>query len=53
MTDGYERSELEEPVKALKKAGATVDIVSIQSGKIKGWKSGDWSGDTQVDRHKP
>ena len=27
-TDGYEQSELESPVKALKNAGATVEIVS-------------------------
>jgi len=49
-TNGYERSELDEPVKALKEAGATVDIVSIKSGTIKGWKSGNWSGEVEVDR---
>ncbi len=37
-TDGFEESELQEPVKALKKAGATVDIVSPKSGRIQGFK---------------
>lgn len=49
-TDGYEQSELDDPVKALKDAGATVEIVSLKSGTIKGWKSGNWSGEVKVDR---
>jgi len=35
-TDGFEESELTEPVKALKKAGAQVTIVSPRSGQIQG-----------------
>ena len=35
-TDGFEESELTEPVKALKDAGAEVTIVALQSGKIQG-----------------
>ena len=33
-TDGFEESELTEPVKALKDAGAEVTIVSLKPGKI-------------------
>ena len=35
-TDGFEESELTEPVKALKQAGAQVTIVSPKSGEIQG-----------------
>jgi len=35
-TDGFENVELMVPVRALKKAGATVDIVSLQPGRIRG-----------------
>ena len=33
-TDGFEQVELTEPVKALKEAGAKVEIVSPKSGEI-------------------
>ena len=33
-TDGFEQSELEAPLEALKTAGATPSIVSLKSGKI-------------------
>jgi protease I len=35
-TDGFEESELTEPVKALKDAGAAVTILSLKPGKIQG-----------------
>jgi protease I len=35
-TDGFEESELTEPVKALKDAGAEVTILSLKRGKIQG-----------------
>ncbi len=35
-TDGFEQSELEKPVEALKAAGATVEVVSPTSGEIQG-----------------
>ncbi len=44
-TDGFEQSELTEPVKALKEAGATVHVVSPKTGAIQGWKHHD-KGDT-------
>lgn len=49
-TDGFERSELEQPYNALKKAGAEVDIVSINDGIIRGWSDGNWSGEVKVDK---
>ncbi len=36
-THGFEQAELEVPRDRLKRAGATVDIVSLASGEIKGW----------------
>src|SRR5258707_1178386 len=35
-TDGFEESELTEPVKALEDAGAAVTILSLEHGKIQG-----------------
>lgn len=49
-TDGFEESELTEPVKALKEAGAKVDIVSTKSGEIQGFKHHDKSQKVKVDR---
>ena len=34
--DGFEQAELEGPLKALKTAGAAVDIVSLEAGSIQG-----------------
>lgn len=49
-TNGYEESELMEPVKALKEQGGEVDIVSLERGSIKGWKDNQWSGSIAVDK---
>jgi protease I len=49
-TDGYERSELREPLDALRAKGATVEVISPKSGEIKGWSDGDWSDSVPVDR---
>lgn len=48
-TDGFEQSELLEPRKALEKAGADIKIVSLKSGKIKGWNKSDWGDSIEVD----
>lgn len=48
--DGYEQSELESPVKALKDAGAKVEIVSLKSGEIKAMKNNQWSNSVTVDQ---
>ena len=50
VENGFEQSELTEPKKALEEAGATTDIVSPQSGKVKGWKHKNWGDEFQVDR---
>ena len=48
-TDGFEQSELFEPKKALEEAGATISIVSLKSGEIKGWDNTDWGDAIKVD----
>ena len=48
--NGFEESELTEPVKRLKEEGATVHIISSKSGTIKGWSNGNWSGEVGVDK---
>jgi protease I len=50
VENGFEQSELTEPVKALKEAGARVDVVSPQAAKVKGWKQGNWGDEVPVDR---
>ena len=47
--DGFEQSELFEPKKALEEAGATVRIVSLQAGEIKGWNHTNWGETIEVD----
>lgn len=49
-TNGYEQSELTEPVNKLREAGATVHIIAPDSGSIRGWKDGDWGDSVDVDR---
>lgn len=49
-TNGFEQSELEVPRDRLKNAGATVDIVSLKSGEIKGWDKKDWGRPVKVDK---
>ena len=48
-TDGFEHSELFEPMKALKAAGAEVEILSIKEGEIKSWKDKNWGESLPVD----
>ncbi len=47
-TNGFEHSELHEPLQALKQAGAQVDIISLESGKIKSWKEKNWGEEIEV-----
>lgn len=49
-TDGFEQSELMEPRKALEDAGAETEVISPNSGKIKGWKHTDWGESVKVDK---
>jgi protease I len=48
-TNGFEQSELFEPKKALEAAGATVKIVSLEAGEIKGWNEKNWGDSVAVD----
>ena len=49
-TDGFEQSELEYPLAELKKAGATVDVISLKDGEITGWDEKDWGAAVKVDQ---
>jgi protease I len=49
-TNGFEQAELEIPRDRLKKSGATVDIVSLAPGEIKGWDKKDWGRPVNVDK---
>lgn len=50
-TNGFEQAELEVPRERLKSAGATVDVVSPETGEIKGWDKKDWGRAVKVDRN--
>jgi len=50
VDNGFEQVELTEPKKALEAAGAQVDIVSPQTGKVKGWQHTKWGDEFDVDR---
>ncbi|HLJ29838.1 MAG TPA: type 1 glutamine amidotransferase domain-containing protein [Candidatus Angelobacter sp.] len=49
VTDGFEQVELTEPRKALDQAGAHTRIVSLKSGKVRGWKHTEWGDELPVD----
>ncbi len=48
-TDGFEQSELIEPMRLLKEAGAQVTIASLKPGEIRGWDQKDWGKSVEVD----
>lgn len=48
-TDGFEQSELLEPLKALRAAGADALIVSPKAGRIKAWNHTHWGEEVEVD----
>ena len=48
-TDGFEKSELFDPMNALKEEGASVHIISPESGTIKSWDEGKWGESVRVD----
>jgi len=49
-TDGFEKSELFQPLKALQDEGATVHIISNKDGEIKSWDKTDWGESIAVDK---
>ncbi len=50
VTDGFEQSELEEPLKALRDEGARCDVISPKDDAktVKGWKHTDWGNEVDV-----
>jgi protease I len=48
--DGFEQAELVEPQRALKEAGAQVDVISQKPGQIQGFKHVDKGDTVAVDR---
>ena len=48
-TNGFERSELEQPYRALSNAGYEVFIVSPERDKIRSWEETDWGREFKVD----
>ena len=49
-TDGFEQSELFGPKLALEKAGANVEIISLNGKAIKAWNKTDWGRTINVDK---
>lgn len=49
-TNGFEQDELLVPQRKLQEAGAQVDVVSPEKGKIRGWKLKDWGESVSVDK---
>lgn len=49
-TDGVESVELTEPKKALEQAGATVHVISLKTGEIKGFNHDEPGGPLPVDK---
>jgi len=45
-TDGVEQVEMTDPVKAIEDAGGTTELISLESGEIRGYNHIDPSGDT-------
>jgi len=50
VTHGFEQIELLEPKGALEAAGARVDVISPEAGKVKGWNHKEWGDQIPVDR---
>lgn len=48
--EGFEEIELTSPLMALKEAGATVHVISPNSGMIKAWNHTDWGIEIKVDK---
>jgi protease I len=49
-TNGFEQSELEKPVEALKEAGALVEVISLEPGQIQGMEHEEKGRMVKVDR---
>lgn len=51
VANGFEEVELTDPIRALKREGADVDIVSPEKDKVKAWSKSNWSDNYDVDVH--
>ena len=49
-TNGFEQSELMEPLSKLREKGATVHVAAPEAGEIRGWDNKDWGKSVAVDR---
>lgn len=49
-TNGFEQSELFEPLKALQDAGAKTELISLSNGEIKAWNKDNWGKSIKVDK---
>jgi protease I len=49
VANGFEQVELTEPKRALEEAGAIVDIVSPETGEVRGWQHKAWGDALPVD----
>ena len=49
VDNGFEQVELTDPKKALENAGAHVEVISPQKGKVKGWQHTKWGDEFSVD----
>src|SRR4051794_21050343 len=47
--NGFEQVELTSPKKALEDAGAKVDVISPEKGKVKAWDHDHWGVEVPVD----
>lgn len=48
-TNGFEESELLQPLEQLRAKGAKVEVAAPEAGRIKGWKKGEWGQSVDVD----
>lgn len=48
--NGFEQSELMEPLRQFREAGAQVDVVSMKPGEVRGWDKTDWGESVAVDK---
>lgn len=49
VANGFEQIELTRPKEALEAAGATVQIISPEKNKVKGWNHTNWGDEFKVD----
>lgn len=49
--NGFEEIELTSPMNALEQAGAEVQVISPQKGKVKAWNHDHWSIEVTVDKN--